>query len=163
MRTAIAGAALALFAFAATAWAMGQKDKKFIFDASETGLAEVKVGQLALERGTSDLKPFAQHMIRDHQLANQELQGIAAAKGVTIAVEPNAEQRSEYARLEKLSGKEFDKAFAQLMVNDHEKIVDQFEKQVKNGEDADVKQWAEKMIPVFKHHLKMAQDLVKKS
>jgi len=48
--------------------------------AGESGAAEVAMGKLGTTKATdTDVKVFAQHMVKDHTQANQEL--MAAANG----------------------------------------------------------------------------------
>jgi putative membrane protein len=47
---------------------------------------------------------------------------------------------------------------SEKMVKDHKKDIAAFEKEAKDGEDADVKAWAEKTLPTLNEHLKMVQD-----
>ena len=47
------------------------------------------------------------------------------------------------------------------MVAGHEKAIQLFENEAKNGRDADVKAWAEKCLPTLREHLKLAQAAVK--
>jgi putative membrane protein len=67
---------------------LNNSDRRFVNDAAESGMAEVIIGQLAVERASNDeVKRFAQRMIDDHTKANQELMQLATAKGITM---PNA-------------------------------------------------------------------------
>jgi putative membrane protein len=59
--------------------------RKFLNDAALGGMTEVEAGQLALRKAQqSDVKAFAERMVKDHSKANEELKQIAAAKGVTL-------------------------------------------------------------------------------
>jgi putative membrane protein len=62
-------------------------------------------------------------------------------------------------KLSKLSGADFDREYMKHMVEDHVKDVALFEKEAKNGKDADLKAWAEKTLPTLKEHLQMARDV----
>ena len=62
-------------------------------------------------------------------------------------------------RLSRLSGAQFDQAYAKAMVEDHEEAVALFEAQTKNGRDAAVKEFASKTLPKLRDHLEMARKL----
>jgi putative membrane protein len=62
-------------------------------------------------------------------------------------------------KLSKLSGADFDRAYMKHMVDDHVKDVAMFEKEAKNGKDADLKAWANKTLPTLREHLQMARDV----
>jgi putative membrane protein len=74
---------------------------------------------------------------------------LAKKKGVTLDTSHSAD---------KMSDANFDQEYMDDMVKDHEKDVAAFEKEAKDGKDADVKSWASKTLPTLKKHLKMAQD-----
>jgi putative membrane protein len=98
-------------------------------------------------------------MVDDHSKANDELKSIAASKGITLPTSLSAKEQATYDRLTKLSGAEFDRAYMKDMVEDHVKDVAMFEKEAKNGKDADVKAFADKTLPTLREHLQMARDV----
>jgi putative membrane protein len=59
----------------------------------------------------------------------------------------------------KLSGKEFDRTYAKMMVDDHKKAVALFKEQAEKGEDAEVRQAAATTLPTLEEHLQMAEKL----
>ena len=133
-------------------------DKKFIQETVQGGIAEVELGELALENAQSDeIKSLAQHIVDEHSKANDELKTIAESKQVTPPTTTNAKQKALAARLRKLSGKEFDKAYALAMIEDHKADIMKFEKVAKKGVDTDLKAFAEKTLPTLRHHLEMAE------
>jgi putative membrane protein len=138
--------------------ALGSADRQFIMEAAHGGLAEVELGRMASTKAQSpQVKQFAQKMIDDHGKANQELKTLAQNKSVTIPTELDAKHKATKDRLEKLSGAEFDRAYMQEMVADHQKTVSDFRKQSQSGQDPDVKAWAAKSLPILEQHYQMAQ------
>ena len=112
-----------------TSTAMTNEDKEFVTKAGMGGLAEVQAGTLALQKATNpDVKAFTQRMVTDHSKANAELAQFATAKGLALATELDADHKAAADHLASLSGAEFDKAFMQHMVEDHEKAVADFDK-----------------------------------
>jgi predicted outer membrane protein len=60
-------------------------DRRFVTEAAESSMSEIRQGQLASERASNEkVKQFAQQMVQDHTKANQELMSLAANKGITI-------------------------------------------------------------------------------
>ena len=70
-----------------------------------------------------------------------------------------SEEQKRADKLSKLSGADFDRAYMKDMVEDHVKDVAMFEKEAKNGKDADVKAFADKTLPTLREHLQMARDV----
>src|SRR5688572_23356095 len=77
-------------------------DQKFMMKAARGGKAEVELGRLASERGTSDaVKQFGQRMVTDHGKANEELARLAPQKGVALPVDVDANHKKVVDRLSK--------------------------------------------------------------
>jgi putative membrane protein len=133
-------------------------DTGFVKEAAMGGMAEVELGRLALQKASSnDVKQFAQRMVDDHSKANDQLKPIAQQKNITVPTQLTGKHKAEYDRLSKLSGAEFDRAYMQLMLQDHRKDVSDFRKESTGGKDQDVKQFATQTLPTLEDHLKMAQ------
>ena len=134
-------------------------DRTFAMKAAQGGLMEVEAGKAAQSKAQSDaVKQFAQRMVTDHSKANDELMSLAKSKSLDL---PSALDKSHAAHMDKLnkaSGAAFDREYMKHMVDDHQKAVADFEKQSKNGKDADLKKWAGSKLPTLKEHLKLAQD-----
>ncbi len=138
-------------------------DKKFVREAAEGGMAEVELGQLAVQKASSDdVKKFGQRMIDDHSKANDKLKEVASSKGISLPSSPNAKQEATKNRLSKLSGDEFDKAYMRDMLQDHKQDVAAFRTESKTGRDADVKSFAAETLPTIQDHLKEAQSITPK-
>lgn len=133
-------------------------DKKFVMDAASGGMAEVKLGQLAQDKGSSDfVKQFGQKMVQDHSKANDDLKAVAQKDNITIPSDLNAKDQATYDRLSKLSGAAFDSAYTKAMMMDHKKDIADFQKEANSGMNADVKDFAGKTLPTLKQHQQMLQ------
>src|SRR5437763_7001951 len=102
--------------------ALAQSGQKFIKEAIEGNLIEVQMGQLAQKTAASqEVKDYGQMLVTDHGQANTKATEVANSLNVSPPSEPNAKQKKDYAKMSKLNGAAFDKAFAQHMVADHKK------------------------------------------
>lgn len=136
------------------------EDKEFVANAGAGGLAEVQMGNLALQKASSaDVKAFGQRMVTDHSAANDELSRLATAKGLALPTEPKADAKAAMDHLSSLTGAEFDNAYMQHMAEDHEKDVAEFEKAATSAGDADVKGFASKTLPTLREHLTLAKEV----
>lgn len=137
---------------------IANSDRGFIVDALQDGMAEVKTGQLAQQRGTNDqVKQFGARMVQDHGKAGDELRRIGESKGVKLPTEPSITQRNEGDKLAKLNGADFDKAYTAAMVKGHEDAVKSFTRESTEAKDPDVKAFATRTLPTLQEHLKLAQ------
>lgn len=140
---------------AATAAPDAEMAKKFV----EGSLMEVKLGNLAKDKATNaKVKEFANMMVTDHAKTRDELKAMASKKGWAVPADLSAEKQMKYDELAAKSGAEFDKAYANFMVEDHKKDIDEHTKAANNAVDADLKVYASKTVPTLQHHLKMAQE-----
>ena len=140
--------------------AVNSSDKSFLQNAYEDGLAEVKAGELGQSKSANaDVKAFADHIVADHSKANAELKTLSDNKKVSLSESPSLVAQAKGKLLDAKSGDSFDKAFADAMVNDHKKAIEAFEKAASEGQDPDVKAFAEKILPTLKMHLSMAEEL----
>ena len=138
----------------------GGADAKFAMDAAQGGLAEVQLGQLAQQNAQSqDVKDFGKKMVDDHTKANDQLKDVAQKAGMTLPTDINAKDKADMARLQKLQGAEFDKAYMKHMVMDHTKDVNEFKKEANSGKNADLKSFAQQTEPILEQHLTMAKDV----
>ena len=134
-------------------------DSMFVRKAAEGGMAEVKLGQLAKEKGSNQaVKNFGDRMVRDHSKANDELKDVASKKGVTLRDSMNASNKALYDRLSRLSGDAFDKAYMRAMIQDHQEDVSEFRRESQGATDPDVRQFASKTLPTLEEHLRLAQN-----
>lgn len=142
-------------------------DRKFIEKAAAGGMAEVKLGQLAMEKGTSPtVKEFAKRMVDDHGKANDELKEIASKKNFPLPTDLDTKDKATYDKLSKLTGDAFDKAYMDAMVKDHDADVKDFKKEASLASaDPDLKAFAEKTVKVLEEHKQLAhqdKDALKK-
>jgi putative membrane protein len=137
-------------------------DTTFARGAASGGMAEVSMGKLAQQKGSSDsVKEFGKRMETDHSAAGDKLKDIAGKDGITIPGGMSQKDQATYNKLSKLSGADFDKAYATQMVQDHQKDIAEFQKEASNGSNPDVKNFATETLPTLQEHLRMAQDMQK--
>jgi putative membrane protein len=149
---------------AAQAGQLAEADQTFVEKVAQDNIAEVDLGELAKERAQSEeVKQFAQRMIDDHGKANEQLEEIAKNKGAVIPTEAGEEHSKVRAELADLEGEEFDQKYMAAMAEDHQKAVDLFQKQAEEGQDAELKSFAEQTLPIIKEHLTMAQSMVQQA
>ena len=142
--------------------AMGD-DHDFMTAADLAGIAEVELSKLAQTKATNaEVKKFAAMMVTDHTKAGEELKALGAKKSYKPATEMDSAHKSIMQKLQGLSGADFDRAYVDAMIDDHEDAVDLFDGQAKDGKDADIKAFAAKTLPTLQGHLKMINDIKSK-
>ena len=135
-------------------------DTQFAKKAAEGGMAEVKMGQLAQQKGTADsVKKFGAQMVEDHTKAGTELKGVAEREKIALPDDMNAKDKATFDMLSKLSGAAFDRAYARQMVRDHEEDIADFSKEANSGHNEAVKDFATQNLPTLQVHLKEAKEM----
>jgi len=135
---------------------------EFMTKVADVGMTEVKLGQMAQDKGMSQrVKDFGAMMVKDHTAAGDELKNMARQKNVTLPETMSNDHQKKTDDLNKKTGKDFDKAYIKAMVDGHQSAVSDFEKASKNTKDADVKAWVDKTLPTLRMHLDSAKAIQK--
>jgi len=135
---------------------------EFMTKVADVGMTEVKLGQMAQDKGSNQrVKDFGGMMVKDHNAAGNELKNLAGQKNVTLPATVSNDHQKKIDDLNKKSGRDFDKAYMDAMVDGHQATVNDFEKASKNTKDADVKAWIDKTLPTLKMHLDSARAIKK--
>lgn len=141
------------------ALAANTKAGAFMQKAIAGNLAEIKVGELAQQKGASDgVRHFGTVLEQDHSMANNQAMTAASSMGVTPPAQPSREQQALYQRLAALSGRRFDKAFVKAMVKDHRKDIAEYEKEAK-ASNSPAASYAQASLPTLRKHLQLAESL----
>jgi len=132
---------------------------QFILDAGASGMKEVELSKLAVQKGINQgVKAFATMMVSDHTKANSELKTLADSRNATLVMGPDATTAS--TSLSGLSGAAFDLAYVKTMIEDHTNAVDMFNRATRSS-DPEIKAYATKYLPTLKEHLKQITALMK--
>ena len=161
-RTLIISAGVAVLVLLCSVSVVGQ-DQKFAIKAAKGGTMEVELGRLAtIKAHNAAVKSFGRRMITDHTESGNKLKELAKRKGMRLSAAMDVAQHAEMKRLSKLRGVQFDRAYMEMMVADHEKDVSEFEKQANSGNDRDFKAFAAEVLPTLKLHLELARETAAK-
>jgi putative membrane protein len=129
---------------------------------------DVDYGKLAVKTTkNAEVKAFAETMIRDHTAVNDK--AAALAKKLSLTPEASATSKSlksdgdkMLAKLEGMSGAEFDKAYVDNEVAYHESVIGALNTVLlPNAKNAELKALLETGKPIFESHLEHAKQLQK--
>lgn len=133
-----------------------QRDTVFTTKAAISGIAEVELGKMALEKAVNaKVKAFATMMVNDHAKANEELKTLATNKGIILPNTLDGEHAGKRDKLKSKSGNDFDRAYADEMFHSHRKTLKLMEDGSKDLKDNELKGFAAKTAPIVRHHLEM--------
>lgn len=95
-------------------------DQEFLQTLHVVNLAEVKMGQMALEKSDDPaVEDLARMLVEEHRKADKVVTEFAAQKKITL----NEPLNITFPELEPLQGREFDRAFLQQNVKLHETLI----------------------------------------
>jgi putative membrane protein len=137
---------------------VSKADQDFAVNTAIAGMTEIQAGQLAEQKGMEkDVKDYGKMMVDDHTMAADKLKAIAMQKNLTLPTTLTPEMQKNIDGLQAKSGKDFDKAYMDMMVSDHKKVISAFEDESKNGSDADIRSFADSTLHTLHHHLDKAE------
>ena len=131
-------------------------DTHFATRAASGGMMEVQLGNVAQKSENTEVKKLGAMMVADHTKANNELKSLAARKSITLPDSMSNDDQRMVNKLSAKSGADFDKAYIEMMVNDHNEDIAMFKKEAEGGSDADLTAFAKSTLPVLQKHLDAA-------
>jgi putative membrane protein len=138
-------------------------NQMFVSEASSSNMLEIEAGRLAVSKGQREaVRMYGQHMVEDHTAVGTEMKNLAPQKGWTVPTELLQKHRNQLADLQAATTNEFDRKFAQLMVDSHEEAVDLFSDAAENDDgvaDVDLRNFAASKLPALRRHLEEAKEL----
>jgi putative membrane protein len=137
-----------------------EKDSDFAVAAANGGMTEVELSKLAATNAASPaVKEFAAMLVTDHSAVNEELKNAAAQKNISLPATISDEMQKDVNNMAEKKGKDFDQAYINKMIDDHEKTINLFQKEATDGNDADLKMWAGNKVSVLQAHLDKAKTI----
>jgi putative membrane protein len=135
------------------------QDKLFVRQAAMGGQAEVELSKLAQKKaGTPSVRTFAEHMVEVHTQSNQQL--LRAGRGLNpeIPKELDAEHQTIRNKLQKASGKEFDIAYINSQIQDHQRTANLLQWHISYTQNEALKKYSIETLPVVMDHLEQAKE-----
>ena len=140
--------------------AQGMKDKIFLRKSAQSGLAEIMLGKLAAQKGsTEEVRRFGQKMADDHTILNETMKPIADQMGVRVPSMATKIDLAEYDMLNGMSGLEFDREYLAYTVKDHHQGLRDYRDEVAGASDPVLKEAVEKGHKIIAEHTRMLDKL----
>ena len=121
-------------------------DAGFLLDAAEINLMQIDLGHLAQRNGMiADVKELGKQMENFYNNSFKYLIALTANKFVIFPI-TTSNSINVYNNLSKKTGNDFDKAYCDIMIKNHEYAIAEFEEAAIESGDAAVRQWAKSML-----------------
>jgi len=138
-------------------------DNRVIISLVAMNQEEIALSQLALQKSShQDVTALARMLEEAHTRTLAELNKLAEDQELTIPTTLNEKAEESKTTLNKQSGKEFDLAYCQMMVEGHNRSIAILEGAAENAQSADLRGWAERTLPHLRQHLEEAKACQKK-
>lgn len=135
-----------------------EEDSDYLVAAAEVDMKEIELGKLAQQKSTNaDVQALGKMMVEQHTKSLADLKASAAKKNISIPETLTDKGQDAYKDLNDKTGHDFDKAYADKMVDGHEKLIEKMEKASEKATDADIRMWAANMLPTLRTHLEHAK------
>jgi putative membrane protein len=139
---------------------LNDTDRDFAMQAGHANAAEIAAGQMAAQKGSSAMvRSYGQMMVMDHQMAQTELVNIGNAEGLSVPTTPDPAHQALMQRLSTLSGYQFDTAYMNSQIMDHQMSINLFQNEVDNGRRDRLQDYAADKLPHLRMHLQKADSI----
>src|SRR5947207_6796050 len=128
-------------------------DQNFVDRAALGTGTEVELGRLARTRAVSPaVRAFADRIITDHRQAHARLTRTERSTHIAAMSAPPPPNS-----LTALSGPQFDRAFMQDQIKNHQEAIQLFQAEAQTGQDPRLRKYASDMLPMLYGNLQQAQ------
>lgn len=122
---------------------------------------EIQMGKMAQEKGQAkEVKAFGKTLVTDHTAMDKKVMSLAKQQKIDLPASMPPMNDPGMAKLESATGAEFDRAFAQTMLEEHKRDVDEAKAAQAKTTDPKLKTLLGSAIPVLEKHRDTAQKLV---
>ncbi len=136
----------------------------FVQMAAMSDMFEIQSSQAALKNSKdAEVQKFAQMMIDDHTKMSAELKSVVQSANVKaeIPMSLSGAKAKTLQQLSNMSGEKFDAMYWKAQVQAHQEALKLMQGYAKNGDNAALRQFAEKGVPTIQEHLQMAQKMMR--
>lgn len=135
-------------------------DQQFVMSAGMANRAEINAGQLAATRGSNAaVRTYGQMMVTEHTQAQNDLRSVSNDEGITMSDTVDATHQALMARLMTLNGYQFDTAYMNSQIRDHQNTIQLFQSVMNSGENDRVRTYANTYLPKIQMHYATADSI----
>jgi putative membrane protein len=135
-------------------------DQAFVSSVFESDAAQEQLGQLAQQKSQSeDVKQLAQHMVDNRTKLDDQLTPLADKMDVHKPSKPSKKVRQEMAKLETLSGPQFDEEYIRTVAKENGKDVKDFNSEAQTAQNPNLQQAAKQDATVLAEHQQAVEQI----
>jgi putative membrane protein len=147
---------------AAMSGTLAPVDETFALYAASSGLAEIEGAQLVLKTTRrAEVREYAQKLARDHGKSLDELRRLVAPRGLKIPLASTGRHADMVTKFAGVGVNDRDDAFLlRFGVDAHKETIALFERHSTEGQNPELKRYAQQTLPMLREHMAAAQKLI---
>ena len=135
-------------------------DNEFIREVGADNLLEARLAQLAESKGQSSaVKQLAQRIAADHNRLQEEWSAMASSNGQQFKPGIGKHHKTKLNELQKLSGRDFDRAYVTMVVRNHRDYIEYFEKEGRSAHSTQVRDLVNRDLPTLRSDFNQAKQV----
>lgn len=134
--------------------------QQFVDETISTAMMHSEIAQIVADRSEHyEISQLARWLIMDYRSAGAELKSIAAGKGWTWPSKMSGKHETMVDRLRAMEHESLDPEYLDFTIRAHEDALAAFEQSAGTTDDAQLKKWIQKRLPVMRTHLEQCRQL----
>lgn len=137
-----------------------EADKQFVEQVAMSAMVEVAAGKLAQKKSEKvSIQNFGSLLVKHHEQLAKDLKDVVAQRAVAYPTEIDSLHQNKLNVLASEAPDAFEKAFLQMVIEDHRQSSEVFTATGQHGKDVHIKAFANKNYPIIRKHLQVAEEL----
>jgi putative membrane protein len=135
-------------------------DAEFIRDVYADNQMQIQLAELAREKARNrEVRQFAERMISDHTRLQNQWTAMASRNGMTAKPGMGPRHREKVEQLQKVNGRNFDRGYMVLMIQQHQDEVSYWQKEGRASRSPEVRRLVTNGLPTLEQHLAQAKQV----
>jgi len=136
-------------------------DADFIRNVGADNTMHIQLARIALEKAKNkDVRQYAQRMLTDHTRQQEQWKAMVEKEDMPYGLGMGPKHREKVEALQKVSSKNFDKAYMTLMIQQHQQ-VNYWQNEGRNSKSAAVRRLVNQGLPIEEQHLAQAKQIAR--
>jgi putative membrane protein len=134
-------------------------DEQWLMMSIQGDRFEIQGGELAQHQASTDtVRALGARLVKDHSQSLEDAIALAERLGIDVPDSPSPTQQWELRTVAQFHGREFDRRYADLEVQDHKQDIQEAQDEIDKGCNPDIRDEAKSELPVLQEHLQLAED-----
>jgi putative membrane protein len=138
-------------------------DADFIREVGADNQMQIQLAESARNKAkSSDVRQFAEQVVSDHTRLQNQWNAMASRSGIATSSGLGRHHREKVTQLGKVNGKNYDRAYMTLMIQQYQDEVSYWQKEGRASRSAQVRQLVNSGLPTLEQNLAQAKQIGRK-